>query len=158
MIKFENFTCKNKFSFLGQTMLLLKCYSLVQVAERTRGTQREKSCSELCASNNSYVPSYEEWKTISLEDLRNKCTNKDRCDFAITTSFNWTGSYWSSGDNKLENIIWKSVEYPRLNDLLTICGFGAFMRDSYQVNRSANVDFDKVNLAFRLIQSKLGTV
>ena len=132
MIKFDNFLCKNKFSSLGQTFVLLNCYS---VLDRSRVLQRDTSCSELCARNNSNVPTYNEWKTISLEDLRSACTNKDRCDFAISTKFNLSGSYWSSGDHKLEDIIWKSVEYPRLNDILTICGFGAFTSGNFQVSR-----------------------
>ena len=151
MIKFGNFVCKNQFSSLGQTLVLLNCYSIVDRTSLIPGMRH--SCSKHCAVNNSYVPTYEEWKIIRAENLikdcKTKVTNKARCDFAVSTSFNLTGSYWSSGGIKLENITWKSDEYPRLNDILTICGFGAFTSGNFQSRRSTFRNLDKVDFCVK---------
>ena len=147
MIKFDNFTCNNSFSSFGHTFLMLNCYQIVDGSRDHREPDMGKPCSELCAVNSSYVVDYEKWKLMDLNYLGKACTNKGRCDFAISTSFNFNGSYWISGDDKLENITWKSVAYPRLNDLLTVCGFETITSIDFHANLWKTEHFEKVDLS-----------
>ena len=56
-----------------------------------------------------------------MSQLFNSC-KKWNCDFTVTSNYNFAKSQWESNGRKLEKIVWKSSSYPRLNDVLTVCG------------------------------------
>ena len=71
------------------------------------------------------IPNYDHWRTINVSNLYKSCVKEGayNCDFRVDSSYNFTGKYWLSNGERLDDVIWKSFAYPNLNDIITVCGF-----------------------------------
>ena len=132
MIKYGGFTCERSIDTFGQRFILVNCFHTVL---RTEPSMKQEPCSELCSTVDAVIPSYQDFQTLNLSRLVDLCEDEyntqsgpdsksspESCDYAISTSFNFTDLTWKSDGQSLDNVTWKSFAYPKFNDILVICG------------------------------------
>ena len=63
---------------------------------------------------------------MNLTSLYESCAKSDKvgfvCDFQVSSSFNYDEGIWYSNGKTLDDVVWKSVSYPRIDDILVVCG------------------------------------
>ena len=148
------FTCTDK---MYRSLLYLSCYQVIIKVW-------DKSCSEICLSVSAKNPSSDEWNSLNLTYLHESCPQKntDRpgdtrnigevaCEFTVPMEYNFAESFWYNNGRRLNNLTWKSIDYPRLKDTVVIFGLRASPADHsdqiprYCVSSSTLYDFKRTD-------------
>lgn len=115
LIKYKaNFTCNDAFQMFNTTLIRTNCFTVLD------DDFGDVSCNEECHRLNAKMPDYDELLRLNAEQVERVC-GAEFCDLRVDVHFNFHTRHWQSNNKQLDNLTWKSHEFPRLNDLLVVC-------------------------------------
>ena len=109
-ITVPQFTCDDDFVVFNRSLAAWNCFVV----------QQDDACSEACSSLDARLPNYSEFMALNATRVKRKCKS-GFCNLEIEANFNFATHLWESNNHELNNLTWRSHEYPLIDDLLVIC-------------------------------------
>ena len=141
-----NFTCNDTFQRLNTTLISTNCFTVLD------DDFDDVSCNKECHRRNAKIPDYDDLLGLNLEEIERTC-GADFCDLRVNVHFNFDTDNWQSNNKQLDSLMWKSYEFPRLNDLLVVCNLEPLwygwqpsgVRARYCTKNSPSLDLNRTN-------------